>query len=180
MARKKYVSMADMARRYGYTFNAIKAWRAEGLPYSESPNGIPEEEGTQWIIKNKIEPLRNTSVKEEMDLEKLREQKAKADLAQYAAQEKSGELISTDYVQSELNKFCSNLKDTLRLIPSKHAIDLIEHADSVDDLKQRLREIIDEELLKVSELFEQENIIQETDQDESEDSEQDLIDIDIY
>jgi hypothetical protein len=28
MARKKYVSMADMARRYGYTFNAIKAWRA--------------------------------------------------------------------------------------------------------------------------------------------------------
>ena len=91
-----------------------------------------------------------------MDLEKLREQKAKADLAQYAAQEKSGELISTDYVQSELNKFCSNLKDTLRLIPSKHAIDLIEHADSVDDLKQRLREIIDEELLKVSEVFEPE------------------------
>lgn len=77
--------MADMARRYGYTFNAIKAWRAEGLHYSESPNGIPEEEGTQWIIKNKIEPLRNTSVKEEMDFEKLREQKAKADLAQYAA-----------------------------------------------------------------------------------------------
>lgn len=28
MARKKYVSMADMARRYGNTFNAIKAWRA--------------------------------------------------------------------------------------------------------------------------------------------------------
>lgn len=180
MARKKYVSMADMARRYGYTFNAIKAWRAEGLPYSESPNGIPEDEGTQWIIKNKIEPLRNTSVKEEMDLEKLREQKAKADLAQYAAQEKSGELISIDYVQSELNKFCSSLKDTLRLIPSKHAIDLIEHADSVDDLKQRLREIIDEELLKVSELFEPEDV-QETDQDEQdepEESEQDLIDID--
>ncbi|HBQ5667878.1 TPA: hypothetical protein L7561_001450 [Klebsiella quasipneumoniae] len=135
MARKKYVSMADMARRYGYTFNAIKALRAEVLPYSESPNGIPDEEGTHWIIKNKIEPLRKTSVKEKMDLEKHREQKAKADLAHYAAQEKSGELISTDYVQSELNKFCANLKDMVRLIPSKHAINLIEHADSVDDLK---------------------------------------------
>ncbi|MCY2724173.1 hypothetical protein OXA63_25905 [Klebsiella pneumoniae] len=33
---------------------------------------------------------------------------------------------------------------------------MIEHADSVDDLKQRLREIIDEELLKVSEVFEPE------------------------
>lgn len=57
MSRKVYVSMADMARRYGYTFNAIKGWRAEGLPYSEIPNGIPEIEGTQWIIKNKIELL---------------------------------------------------------------------------------------------------------------------------
>lgn len=175
----KFISIQQIADRYGYSYNAVKKWVQEGMPLDEAKNKAPEKEATEWILINKINPLREVSVKEEMDLEKLREQKAKADLAQYAAQEKSGELISTDYVQSELNKFCSNLKDTLRLIPSKHAIDLIEHADSVDDLKQRLREIIDEELLKVSELFEQENIIQETDQDESEDSEQDLIDIDI-
>ncbi|HDY9092093.1 TPA: hypothetical protein RRI82_004551 [Klebsiella pneumoniae] len=175
----KFISIQQIADRYGYSYNAVKKWVQEGMPLDEAKNKAPEKEATEWILINKINPLRNTSVKEEMDLERLREQKAKADLAQYAAQEKSGELISTDYVQSELNKFCSNLKDTLRLIPSKHAIDLIEHADSVDDLKQRLREIIDEELLKVSELFEQENIIQETDQDESEQPEQDLIDIDI-
>ncbi|EQB3159890.1 hypothetical protein ACYI8Y_005554 [Klebsiella pneumoniae] len=175
----KYISITEIANRYGYSYNAVKKWVQEGMPLDEAKNKAPEKEATEWILINKINPLREVSVKEEMDLERLREQKAKADLAQYAAQEKSGELISTDYVQSELNKFCSNLKDTLRLIPSKHAIDLIEHADSVDDLKQRLREIIDEELLKVSELFEQENIIQETDQDESEQPEQDLIDIDI-
>ncbi|MBW6026271.1 hypothetical protein [Klebsiella pneumoniae] len=175
----KFISIQQIADRYGYSYNAVKKWVQEGMPLDEAKNKAPEKEATEWILINKINPLREVSVKEEMDLERLREQKAKADLAQYAAQEKSGELISTDYVQSELNKFCSNLKDTLRLIPSKHAIDLIEHADSVDDLKQRLREIIDEELLKVSELFEQENIIQETDQDESEQPEQDLIDIDI-
>ncbi|TDQ27281.1 hypothetical protein EDF75_1348 [Raoultella sp. BIGb0149] len=169
MSRKVYVSMADMARRYGYTFNAIKGWRAEGLPYSEIPNGIPEIEGTQWIIKNKIEPLRNTSVKEEMDLEKLREQKAKADLAMYAAQEKSGELISVDIVQAELNKFCASIKDTLRLIPAKHSIELIEHADSVDNLKFKLKEIINAELLSVADLFEPDI---EAEQDET------LIDID--
>ncbi|KMH15916.1 hypothetical protein SM66_02167 [Klebsiella quasipneumoniae subsp. quasipneumoniae] len=77
MARKKYVSMADMERRYGYTFNAIKAWRAEGLPYSESPNGVPEEEGTQRIIKNKIEPLRNTSVKRRWTLKNSANKKLK-------------------------------------------------------------------------------------------------------
>ncbi|MFM8069449.1 hypothetical protein PU682_03135 [Klebsiella pneumoniae] len=175
----KFISIQQIADRYGYSYNAVKKWVQEGMPLDEAKNKAPEKEATEWILINKINPLREVSVKEEMDLERLREQKAKADLAQYAAQEKSGELISTDYVQSELNKFCANLKDTLRLIPSKHAIDLIEHADSVDDLKQRLREIIDEELLKVSELFEQENIIQETDQDESEQPEQDLIDIDI-
>ncbi|HHB7578907.1 TPA: hypothetical protein ACN7L1_000206 [Klebsiella pneumoniae] len=175
----KYISIQQIADRYGYSYNAVKKWVQEGMPLDEAKNKAPEKEATEWILINKINPLREVSVKEEMDLERLREQKAKADLAQYAAQEKSGELISTDYVQSELNKFCANLKDTLRLIPSKHAIDLIEHADSVDDLKQRLREIIDEELLKVSELFEQEDIIQETDQDESEQPEQDLIDIDI-
>lgn len=175
----KLISIQQIADRYGYSYNAVKKWVQEGMPLDEAKNKAPEKEATEWILINKINPLREVSVKEEMDLEKLREQKAKADLAQYAAQEKSGELISTDYVQSELNKFCSNLKDTLRLIPSKHAIDLIEHADSVDDLKQRLREIIDEELLKVSELFEPEDIIQETDQDEPEESEQDLIDIDI-
>lgn len=174
----KYISITEIANRYGYSYNAVKKWVQEGMPLDEAKNKAPEKEATEWILINKINPLREVSVKEEMDLERLREQKAKADLAQYAAQEKSGELISTDYVQSELNKFCSNLKDTLRLIPSKHAIDLIEHADSVDDLKQRLREIIDEELLKVSEVFEQEDI-QETDQDESEQPEQDLIDIDI-
>ncbi|MBV0520493.1 hypothetical protein KTO43_14560 [Klebsiella pneumoniae] len=175
----KFISIQQIADRYGYSYNAVKKWVQEGMPLDEAKNKAPEKEATEWILINKINPLREVSVKEEMDLERLREQKAKADLAQYAAQEKSGELISTDYVQSELNKFCANLKDTLRLIPSKHAIDLIEHADSVDDLKQRLREIIDEELLKVSELFEQEDIIQETDQDESEQPEQDLIDIDI-
>ncbi|HCX4687888.1 TPA: hypothetical protein OZT14_003095 [Escherichia coli] len=156
MARKIYISMTDMAKRYGYTLNAIKAWRAEGLPYSDNPAGIPEDEGTLWIVQNKINPMRNISVRDKMEKEKLREQIAKADLATYTAQEKSGELIPVEIVQSELNKFCQSLKDSIRLIPSRHAIEILEYADDVHHLKHKLREIIDNTLLDMGDLFEQE------------------------
>ncbi|WP_052250651.1 hypothetical protein [Pantoea sp. MBLJ3] len=171
MARKSYISMAEMARRYGYTLNAIKGWKAEGLPYSDNPNGIPEIEGTHWIIDNKITPLRNTSVKEEMDLEKLREQKAKADLAQYAAQEKSRELIRADLVQQVLNEYCQKFKDSIRLIPSRYAVDILESAGSVQEIKQKLREILNDNLHEIGDLLiEGLDIPEEELQAESEDS----------
>ncbi|SAH98847.1 Uncharacterised protein [Enterobacter cloacae] len=153
MARKTYVSMTEMAKRYGYTLNAIKSWRAEGLPYSDNPAGIPEDEGTLWIVQNKINPMRNMSVKDEFEKEKLREQIAKADLATYTAKEKSGELISVDYVQSELNRFCSQLKDKLRLMPKQHAPEILASAVSVEELRDCLKEKIDQTLRELDTLF---------------------------
>lgn len=160
MAKKKYLSIAEMARRYGYTFNAVKSWVAEGMPYvgkeEQGATGIPEDEGTLWIINNKINPLRNMSIKDEFEKEKLREQIAKADLATYAAQEKSGELIPVDYVQSELNEFVGRLKTAMRLIPNKHAIAILESASDIQTLKESLKEIIDDTLNEVGELFDEE------------------------
>ncbi|HBT3063126.1 hypothetical protein [Klebsiella aerogenes] len=153
MARKTYISMTEMAKRYGYTLNAIKSWRAEGLPYSDNPAGIPEEEGTIWIVQNKINPMRNMSIKDEFEREKLREQVAKADLATYSAKEKSGELIPLEFVQSELNRFCGELKDNLRLIPKNYALEIMESADDLQNLKETLKHVIDESLEKVGDLF---------------------------
>lgn len=155
MARKTYISREGMAQRYGYTANALKSWHAQGLPWSENPRGIPELEGTKWIIDNIINPLRGTSVKEEMDLEKLREQRAKADLAAMAVKERSGELIPVDYVQSELNRFLADIKDGIRLIPTKYAIEILEHADSKENLKEYLRYLIDGTLEQLEPIFEE-------------------------
>ena len=155
MARKIYVSMTDMAKRYGYTLNAIKSWRAEGLPYSDNPAGIPENEGTLWIVQNKINPMRNMSVRDEFEKEKLREQVAKADLATYAAQEKSGELIPVELVQAQLNQFCQSLKDSIRLIPSKPGIEIMESANDIQELKEKLKEIFNRTLNELGESFEQ-------------------------
>lgn len=174
MARKTYVSMTDMARRYGYTLNAIKSWRAEGLPYSDNPAGIPEEEGTIWIVQNKINPMRNMSIKDEFEKEKLREQVAKADLATYAAQEKSGELIPVELVQTELNQFCQSLKDSIRLIPNKHGLEILESATDIQELKETLKRIIDNTLNELSESFEQEFDHVDSDTDIETDNEIDL------
>lgn len=174
MARKTYISMTEMAKRYGYTLNAIKSWRAEGLPYSDNSSGIPEDEGTLWIVQNKINPMRNMSIKDEFEREKLREQVAKADLATYAAKEKSGELIPVDYVQAELNRFCSQLKDKIRLIPKQHALEILESAVSVEELRDCLKEKIDLTLREIDNLFEdpdlqEEDDVQSEQKDESED-----------
>lgn len=176
MARKTYISMTEMARRYGYTLNSLKAWRAEGLPYSDNPAGIPEDEGTVWIVQNKINPMRNMSVRDEMEKEKLREQTAKADLATIAVREKSGELIAVELVQSELNQFCQTLKDNMRLIPNKHGIEILESAGSISELKETLKAVIDGALNELGDLFDQEiedETITETVETESE------IDIDL-
>ncbi|HAS0712530.1 TPA: hypothetical protein JF854_001501 [Enterobacter hormaechei subsp. steigerwaltii] len=176
MARKTYVSMTEMAKRYGYTLNAIKSWRAEGLPYSDNPAGIPEDEGTLWIVQNKINPMRNMSVKDEFEKEKLREQIAKADLATYTAKEKSGELISVDYVQSELNRFCSQLKDKLRLMPKQHALEILASAVSVEELRDCLKEKIDQTLRELDTLFDDPDLQEHSEdvQTEQADEEQEI------
>lgn len=170
MARKTYVSIAEMAQRYGYTFNAVKSWRAEGLPYSDNPRGIPELEGTQWIVQNRINPLRQTSVKEQLDIAKLREQEAKADLAQIQVHEKSGVLIPVDFVQTQLSNYLAEIKSTLRLIPAKYAQEILEQATCVSTLKSALRTVIDQSLTDIGELL----LVDSIDTDEPEQSEQEL------
>ncbi|EPC5872290.1 hypothetical protein ACRZ4V_003953 [Enterobacter hormaechei] len=154
----KYISLTEIANRYGYSYNAIKKWIHEGLPHVEAKNKCPELEATQWILKNKINPLREISTREALDIAKLREQEAKADLATMAVKERAGELIHVDYVQAELNRFLGNLKDSIRLIPAKYAIDILEHADSKENLKEYLRYLIDGTLEQLEPIFEEPNL----------------------
>lgn len=151
----KYISLTEIANRYGYSYNAVKKWVHEGLPHDETKNKSPELEATQWVLKNKINPLREISTREALDIAKLREQEAKADLAAMAVKERSGELIPIDYVQSELNRFLADLKDSIRLIPTKYAIDILEHADSKENLKEYLRYLIDGTLEQLEPIFEE-------------------------
>lgn len=61
------VTLSDLAHRTVTLFNAVKSWRAKGLPFDEVKTVCFESEATRWIVENKINPMRNMSVKDEMD-----------------------------------------------------------------------------------------------------------------
>jgi len=147
------VTLSDLAHRYGYSFNAVKSWRAEGLPFDDVKKSCIESEATRWIVENKINPMRNMSVKDEMDREKLREQKAKSDMAEYASFKESGQLISTEQVQSALNQYLTKFKDVIRLIPNEKAVEVMEAAIDQSSTKEKLAEIINHALTEIGDLL---------------------------
>lgn len=147
------VTLSDLAHRYGYSFNAVKSWRAEGLPFDKVKKVCSESEATRWIVENKINPMRNMSVKDEMDREKLREQKAKSDMAEYASFKESGQLISTEQVQSALNQYLTKFKDVIRLIPNEKAVEVMEAAIDQSSTKEKLAEIINHALTEIGDLL---------------------------
>ncbi|MDV0678451.1 hypothetical protein VC636_26455, partial [Citrobacter freundii] len=64
---KSTITYSELSRRYGYDIGHIsREWVARGLDITKS-----EQEIYSWIRENVMEPLRNTSVKEQMDKEKL-------------------------------------------------------------------------------------------------------------
>ena len=155
------VTLSDLAHRYGYSFNAVKSWRAEGLPFDEVKKVCSESEATRWIVENKINPMRNMSVKDEMDREKLREQKAKSDLAEIQVHQKSGELIEVDFVQAAFNQYATRIKDIIRLIPIVSANEIMEAATDAVSTKSKLQEIIDKSLNEIGDLIISESVLDE-------------------
>ncbi|MEL5373828.1 hypothetical protein ABK864_03570 [Serratia marcescens] len=148
-----YVTLTEMGQRYGYTLNGVKSWIKEGLPFDDEKKKIPEKTGTQWILENKINPMKEISVKEEMDKEKLREQKAKADLAQMQAAKEAGYLIETDLVQGALDSYVANFKDIVRAIPRNYALEIMTHSDDQNNLKNKLTEICNQVLNEIGDLM---------------------------
>lgn len=43
----KYISITEIANRYGYSYNAVKKWVQEGMPLDEAKNKAPEKEATE-------------------------------------------------------------------------------------------------------------------------------------
>ncbi|TEW83393.1 hypothetical protein D5R38_18660 [Serratia marcescens] len=149
-----YITMTQAGQRYGYSLNGIKSWIKEGLPFDSEKKMIPEKAGTEWILENKINPMKAISVKEEMDKEKLREQRAKADLAQMASAKEAGYLIETDYVQAALDSYLGNFRDIIRGIPRNYSQEiLVAAADGQKGVKTKLTEIITDALNEIGDLM---------------------------
>lgn len=151
---KEELTLTEISRLYGYTINAAKKWQERGMPFNTNTRRVPAKEGTEWVLKNIINPLKETSIKEQIDVEKLRRERALADAAERENQEAMNLLIPVGYVEQELAEYCGKVKTTILQICTIDVLEILESASDQKTLKNKLREIIERRLNEVGDLFE--------------------------
>ncbi|EES1677634.1 hypothetical protein ABQM50_002994 [Escherichia coli] len=152
---KEELTLTEISRLYGYTLNGGgKRWLERGLPYNTNKRRVPAKEGCDWVLKNVINPLKQTSIKEAIDQERLRRERAMADAAERENQEAMNLLIPVGYIEQQLAEYCGKVKQTILQIATIDALEILESATDQKTLKNKLREIIERRLNEVGDLFE--------------------------
>lgn len=137
--------MNELAKQYGYDESTVRQWKAQGMPIGKDAD---ERDTRAWIVQNVIKPLRETDTKEQIELERLKKLKAEAALAELELQEKSGEVISTAYIEQVLTEYLFQVKTVMRAIPSKTYLELFAQTDA-KDLRDILKQHIDSTLFQL-------------------------------
>ncbi|ECW0786366.1 hypothetical protein F3Q20_02465 [Salmonella enterica subsp. enterica] len=151
---KEEITLTELSKMYGFTLNAAKKWLERGLPYNTNTRRVPKEKAIQWVLENVINPLKQTSVKEQIDLERLRRERALATAAEMDNREKMNSLIPISYVEQELAEYCGKVKQTMMQIATIDTLEILESATDQKTLKEKLREVIDRRLNEVGDIFE--------------------------
>ncbi|EDQ0980147.1 hypothetical protein GRG99_002393 [Salmonella enterica subsp. enterica serovar Virchow] len=177
---KEELTLTEISKLYGYTINAAKKWVERGMPYNTNTRRVPKEKGIEWVLKNVINPLREVSVKEAIDQERLRRERALADTAERENREAMNNLIPVEYVEKELSDYCGRVKQTMMQIYTSDVLEILESASDQKTLKEKLRDVITRRLNEVGDVFESadpneyEEDIQEPKEENTEEADFDL------
>lgn len=150
---KDEITLTELSKMYGVTLNGAKKWLERGLPYNTNTRRVPREKGQEWVVKNIINPLKQTSVKEQIDQERLRRERALADSAERENREAMNNLIPVEYVELQLTEYCGKVKQTMMQIATIDNLEILEAATDPKTLKEKLRDIIDRRLNEVGDFF---------------------------
>ncbi|WP_311750759.1 hypothetical protein [Proteus columbae] len=140
------ITATEIARRYGYTIQAVNKWRERGLPYDTHHKKFPADKATAWILENVINPLKQTSVKEQIDRERLRRERAVASREELKLREESGLLIPVSYVETVMTQYLSQIKQTMLQVATTNTLEILESATDQATLKEKLKEVISNRL----------------------------------
>ena len=110
-----------------------------------------EVETRQWIIDQILVPLRQTDIREQIELERLRKMRAEADLVEAEVQLSTEQLIPADEVHKELTAFFKTFRDYFRTLPNKIHHEVFEQ-DSALKVKRLLQQRIDELLTGIGDM----------------------------
>ncbi len=116
-------------------------------------------------LENIINPLKETSIKEQIDVEKLRRRGHLRTLPN-ARTEAMNQLIPVGYVEQELAEYCGKVKQTILQIATIDALEILESATDQKTLKNKLREIIERRLNEVGDMFENAELGEDEDEEE--------------
>lgn len=147
MSKKLTITYSELSRRYGYDVSVIsREWVSKGLDCTKS-----EIEINAWITENIMKALRNTNVKDQMEMEKLAKLTAERQLAELELQKEMEMVVSTDYVEQVLTAYLHQIKTNIRTIPTKIYLELFAQNDA-KDLRDILKEEIDKTLYQLGEM----------------------------
>lgn len=139
------ISLRAIAKQYGYDESTVRQWKAKGMPLTN------EDETRQWIIDQVLVPLRQTDIREQIELERLRKMRAEADLAEAEVLLSTEQLIPVDEVHRELTQYFKTFRDYFRTIPNKIHHEVFEQ-DSALKVKRVLQQRIDEILTEIGDM----------------------------
>lgn len=139
------ISLRAIAKQYGYDESTVRQWKAKGMPLTN------EDETRQWIIEQILVPLRQTDIREQIELERLRKMRAEADLAEAEVLLSTEQMIPVDEVQKELTAFFKTFRDYFRTLPNKIHHEVFEQ-DSALKVKWVLQQQIDELLTEIGDM----------------------------
>lgn len=145
------ISINQLAKQYGYDESTIrKVWVNKGLDVTKS-----DQEVYQWICDNILDPLRNTDVKEQIELKRLEKITAETALTEIELAEKEETVISTEYVETVLTAYLHQIKTSIRSIPNRIYLELFAMTDA-KDVRDRIKDEIDKTLYELGQMdFEQ-------------------------
>ncbi|UCQ40060.1 hypothetical protein DCF38_10980 [Edwardsiella piscicida] len=157
---KYSISISQLAKDYGYDESSIrKNWvKKSGLDLS-----APVPEIRAWIVKNILNPLRETNIREQIDRARLEKMQSEAELAKIEVSRALDQIIEIDILQSELGQYFTNIKNMIRSIPDQCYLELFE-SDSPAGLKIMLKNKIDQKLMEIGNMtYEELTTNEETD-----------------
>lgn len=141
-----FITATEIARRYGYSIQAVNKWKERGLPFDSHHKKFPAEKATTWVLENVINPLKQTNIKEQIDRERLRRERAVASREELKLREESGLLIPVSYVENAMSQYLTHIKQTMLQIATTNSLEILESATDQATLKEKLKEVISNRL----------------------------------
>ncbi|HCM56337.1 hypothetical protein OGY20_09980 [Citrobacter sp. Cpo114] len=151
---QNFITASEIARRYGFSIQAVQKWRERGIPFNTNLKKFPEKDSTEWVVSNILEPLKQIDTNEALKLAKLKKAESEARITEMNERTQAGSLIPVPFVEAALAKYCSMVRTSILQIATTQTQQILEAATDTRTLKRVLTECITQRLTEIGSVME--------------------------